>query len=65
MTANDDEELIVEIQGTTVLVTGANRGIGRAIAHALASEGASVLARVRSVDQDHVVRTLPTPRAVR
>jgi short-subunit dehydrogenase len=55
----------VEIQNTTVLVTGANRGIGRAIALALASEGASVLAGVRTNDHDHVVPDLPNLRPVR
>jgi NAD(P)-dependent dehydrogenase (short-subunit alcohol dehydrogenase family) len=55
----------VEIQGTTVLVTGANGGIGGPIAQALASHAASVLAGVRSIDQHHVVLALPRVRAVR
>jgi short-subunit dehydrogenase len=55
----------VEIEGTTVLVTGTNRGIGRAIAQALASEGASVLAGVRAIDHDHVVPDLPNLKPVR
>jgi short-subunit dehydrogenase len=55
----------VEIQGTTVLVTGTNRGIGRAIAQALAAEGATVLAGVRALDHDHTVPAMPNLRAVR
>jgi short-subunit dehydrogenase len=55
----------VEIHGTTVLVTGANRGIGRAIAQALAAEGATVLAGVRRIDHDHTVPAMPNLRAVR
>ncbi len=55
----------MEIKGTTVLVTGANRGIGEAIAHALASAGASVLAGVRAIDHDHVIPDLPNLRPAR
>src|SRR5436190_18265138 len=37
----------MDLSNTTALVTGANRGIGRAITEALAARGATVLAGVR------------------
>ena len=43
----------MQIKGKTALVTGANRGIGRAIAAELESRGASVLAGVRVQDAEH------------
>lgn len=43
----------MEIESRTALVTGANRGIGRVIAEALAGAGATVLAGVRALDDDH------------
>ncbi len=55
----------MEIQGTTALVTGANRGIGRAIAGALAAEGVAVLAGVRALDRDHDVSGIANVRPVR
>lgn len=54
----------MEIEGATALVTGANRGIGHAIAHALAERGATVLAGVRALDSDHDVHPTANMRAV-
>lgn len=45
----------MDIHGSTALVTGSNRGIGRAISEELASRGARVLAGVRVIDADHAV----------
>jgi short-subunit dehydrogenase len=54
----------MEVRDKTVLVTGANRGIGRAIAGALAREGAHVLAGVRRLDGEHEVGPADDVRAV-
>lgn len=40
----------LQLKGTVVLVTGASRGLGAAMAIALAKEGAEVVAAARSVD---------------
>lgn len=45
----------MKLDGSTALVTGANRGIGRAIADELAGRGANVLAGVRELDASHEV----------
>ncbi|MCX7977648.1 MAG: SDR family NAD(P)-dependent oxidoreductase [Bdellovibrionaceae bacterium] len=42
----------MEILNTTVLITGANRGIGRAVAEAFAAEGAHLVLAVRKPEKD-------------
>src|SRR5919201_1661769 len=49
-----------ELQGRTFFVTGANSGIGRALAEALAARGGSVVLASRSPE-----RTLPVVDAIR
>src|SRR5215216_3110043 len=44
-----------ELVGRLALVTGANRGIGRAITEALAGHGMTVLAAARDLDKATVV----------
>ena len=44
---------VMKLEGKTVLVTGANRGIGRAIASELLERGSTVLAGVRERDREH------------
>ncbi|MBD0370921.1 MAG: SDR family oxidoreductase [Pyrinomonadaceae bacterium] len=49
------------LSGKVAIVTGASRGIGRAIAETLASEGMKLMLAARSADQLHsLVTTLPT-----
>jgi NAD(P)-dependent dehydrogenase (short-subunit alcohol dehydrogenase family) len=46
-----NQGLLMDLPASTVLVTGANRGLGRALAAELLSRGASVYATARNPDQ--------------
>jgi 2-deoxy-D-gluconate 3-dehydrogenase len=48
----------LELEGSVAIVTGASRGLGRAIALALAEQGTRVLAVARSVDELQEVQDL-------
>ena len=52
----------MDLKDVNALVTGANRGIGRAIALELADRGANVLAAVRSGDAEHTAGAPSHPR---
>ena len=55
-----------EMAGRSVIVTGANSGIGRATAHALAGAGARVVLAVRNVDKGRAAAaTMPGETEVR
>ena len=52
----------LELDGSVAIVTGASRGLGRAIALALAEQGTRVLAVARSVDELQEVQDLAPAR---
>ena len=54
----------LELDGKTAIVTGASRGLGRAIALALAEQGAHVLAVARSVEELQTLQSA-APRNIR
>ena len=54
-----DAKLLFDLSGTVAVITGASRGIGRAIAEAMASAGAKVVVSSRKLDKcqevvDHI-----------
>ena len=50
---------MVDLKGKIAVVTGANRGIGLAISHTFASQGAHVFACMRTLDSDALKRMAP------
>ena len=53
------------VQGKVVIVTGASRGIGRAIAECYGAHGMKVACAARSVDQARPCPMASAPRAAR
>lgn len=62
--AAGDDERIQSWRGRVVLVTGASRGIGRAIAVRFAREGAKVILCARSMEAGKLPGTLPETAAL-
>lgn len=57
MTQKWDTRAIGDQTGRTVIVTGANSGLGRATTKALAAKGARVIMAVRDLDRGHAAAT--------
>jgi NAD(P)-dependent dehydrogenase (short-subunit alcohol dehydrogenase family) len=66
MTTSWSTNNLPDITGRTVIVTGANSGIGRAAAHALSGAGARVVLAVRNADKGNAAAaTMPGATEVR
>jgi NAD(P)-dependent dehydrogenase (short-subunit alcohol dehydrogenase family) len=66
MTTSWSTNNLPDMTGRTVIVTGANSGIGRAAAHALSGAGARVVLAVRNADKGNAAAaTMPGATEVR
>src|SRR5688572_1870931 len=61
----DEERCMITLEGKTIVVTGASRGIGEAIARACIDHGARVvIASRKQADLDQLAAALPADRVL-